>query len=204
MRAMTLAILTAAVPLAVLAPPGPATATAAAPADVPGVLCRASDGQDILSGAATRTTVLRERLGPRGSLRLTGLRLTYANGARCDVVTLDGRLPSGYDLRAFRASFTLRERLAVAGVDQGETTGLGIIGGRRGGPVRKLDGEVIGAFVYTTVETGTFPATPELPEAWHHQPYTFTHTRTTGRVTLRLRRHETKPFVVRWRGELPG
>ncbi|UFN42879.1 hypothetical protein [Nocardioides okcheonensis] len=197
MRAATLSTLTAATALAVLAPLAPAAAGATAPNDALAETCRVADAADVASGAATATTVLRERLRRLGSLEVTGVRLTYANGARCDVVTVDGRLPFGHDMKGYDAELSERGTLAVAGTTRDETEHQGIgRSTRSSSPFHGFDDEVLGAVVYVPVESGTMPPLPGIPPEWQLQPYTFTHTSTTASLTLRLRKGVEKRFTV--------
>lgn len=201
MRATTFSSLTAATVLAALVPLAPATASEGDPtdfraADFRAAACRNADHEGIASGGASRATLLTQRLRPLGSIVVTGVRLTYANGVRCDVVSLDGRLPFGHDLKGYDAQVSERGTLVVAGVHQGETELRGIGNAVGGSPVRELDDEVLGAVVYATTESGTVPAAPGVPAQWQGQPYTFTHTRTTAEATLRLRKGVEKRFTV--------
>lgn len=196
MRAATLSTLTAATALAVLAPLVPSAAGAAAPADAVARACRGADSSDLASGTPTRTTLLRDRSELLESLTVIGVRLTYPNGARCDVLSVDGRLPFGHDVKRYAADLSELGTLVVAGADQGETEHQGIGTSVGGSPFREFDDVVLGAVVYTPTESGTMPALPGIPPEWQGQPYTFTHTRTTASLTLRLRKGVEKRFTV--------
>lgn len=136
------------------------------------------------------------RLRRLGSLGVTGVRLTYPNGARCDVLSVDGRLPFGHDVKRYAADLSELGTLVVAGADQGETEHQGIGTSVGGSPFREFDDVVLGAVVYTPTESGTMPALPGIPPEWQGQPYTFTHTRTTASLDLRLRKGVEKTFRV--------
>lgn len=202
MRAATLGSLTAATSLALLAPFAPATAGAAAPADFRAAdfradACRDADHAGLASGSATRTTVLSERVEGLRTITVTAERLSYANGARCDLVWVDGRLAFGQDLKGYQASVGDMGDLVVAGTAQGEVEHRGIstaVGGTP--PSHELDREVLGAIVYTPTDSGTLPELPGLPAEWQGQPYTFTHTRTTAEATFRAREGRRESFTV--------
>lgn len=212
MRTPTLGSLAAATTLAVLAPLAPATAGAAAPtdlraadfraadlraADFRAAACREADHADLASGSATRTTVLSEQVEGLRTLTVTAERLSYANGARCDLVHVDGRLRFGQGLKGYKARLRDMGTLVVAGADQGEVEHRGISTGAGGTPpLRELDQEVLVAVVYTPTDSGTIPPLPDLPAEWQGQPYTFTHTRTTAEATFRARVGERQSFTV--------
>ncbi|MBS2940344.1 hypothetical protein KDN32_21620 [Nocardioides sp. J2M5] len=159
--------------------------------------CRGADSADLASGTPTRTTLLRDRSELLGSLEVTGVRLTYPNGARCDVLSVDGRLPFGHDIKGFDTEVSELGTLVVAGADQGETEHQGIGRNlRSSSPFRELRDEVLGAVVYAPTESGTMPALPGIPPAWQGQPYTFTHTRTTASLDLKARKGVEKSFKV--------
>lgn len=136
------------------------------------------------------------RLRRLGSLGVTGVRLTYANGARCAVLSVDGRLPFGHDVKRYAADLSELGTLVVAGADQGETEHQGIGTSVGGSPFREFDDVVLGAVVYAPTESGTMPALPGIPPEWQGQPYMFTHTRTTASLDLRLRKGVEKRFTV--------
>ncbi len=176
--------------------PHPGAAGAAAPSDALAETCRGADAADLASGTPTRTTLLRDRSELLESLTVIGVRLTYPNGARCDVLSVDGRLPFGHDVKRYAADLSELGTLVVAGADQGETEHQGIGTSVGGSPFREFDDVVLGAVVYAPTESGTMPALPGIPPEWQGQPYMFTHTRTTASLTLRLRKGVEKRFTV--------
>ena len=197
MRASSLGSLTAATAVAVLAPLAPIHAGATEPADFRTTACRDADHGGLASGSTTRATALSEQVKGLRSLTVTAERLTYANGARCDLVYVDGRLELGQGVKGYKARVSEMGTVVVAGTDQGELEVRGIATGVGGTSVlRELDHEVLGAVVYTPTESGTMPALPGLPPEWQGQPYIVTHTRTTAEATFLARVGTKQSFTV--------
>lgn len=141
--------------------------------------------------------VLSERVKGLKGVTITAERVTFANGARCDLLHVDGRLPFATDLRKASGEVTDLGTLVVAGADQGETEhNSASTGFSTAPPVRYLEQQVLGTVVYLPTEGGTMPASPFLPPAWQGQPYTYTHTRTTMSATFGARKGEEKHFRV--------
>jgi len=186
MRAAALGSLTASVLVAAtLAVTAPTAASAsAAPDDWRAAACKDAD-RDLAVGAYAVTSRLAERLEDLPSVTVTAERLTFANGARCDLLHLHGRLPVERQLRGHSAEVSTLGELVVAGASQGEMASHTVASGAGGNiPIRDVDHLVLGAVTFRDVESGTMPDTVVLPEPWRNQPYAFTHTRTTYTVKL--------------------
>ncbi|CAM3849558.1 hypothetical protein [Nocardioides zeicaulis] len=207
MRTSTLGCLASATVLALLSPLAPAPATASAAATSAGSTdwrtqaCRDAGSES--SGTPSRATLLEGRVRGLRSLTVTAERLTWGDGVRCDLVSVDGRPPFGRDLPSYGAEVAEMGTLVVGGVDQGETEhqrvsmGVGSSAGPAGSTSpRDVDHEVLGAVVYSPSESGTFPSPSDLPAAWQGQPYSFTHTRTTIVATFHARAGVRKTFTV--------
>lgn len=173
-----------------------ASAGAAAPDDWRAAACKDAD-RDLAVGAYTVTSRLAERLEDLPSVTMTAERLTFTNGARCDLLHLDGRLPLERQLRGHSAELSMMGDVVIAGASQGEMASHTVANGAGGNiPIRDVDHLVLGAVAFRDVESGTMPDSALLPEPWRNQPYTVTHTRTTYTVGLVGKVGTQKRFTV--------
>jgi hypothetical protein len=195
MRPTTLGSLTAATALAVLAPLAPAGA--AGSSDWRTVACADDNDDGLALGAYTVAQAQTHRVAQIPSLTLTAEHLVFASGTRCDLISLDGSVPFGQEVKGHASSISLLGELVVGGVSQGEmasSTSVTGVGGSE--PIRVIRNVVLGADVFADVETGTMPDSTSLPEPWRNQPYTFTHTRTDFTASVDGRTSVKKTFTV--------
>jgi hypothetical protein len=178
-RATTvLGTLTATALLASLAPLGVAPAGAASARDWRAAACAEDDG-DLAVGSYEVAQALTQRVKQIPSLTLTAEHLVFANGARCDLLSLDGSVPEGRELTGYGSEVTVLQQMVVGGVDQGEMEGIQAVSGNFGRATARAKHLILGAQVFSDVESGTVPDSPAVPAPWRNQPYTSTHTRTT-------------------------
>lgn len=182
--------------LTVVVPAGP-TAYAASSDDWRAAACAEDNRDGLALGAYTVAQVQSRRVKQIPSLTLTAERLVFTSGTRCDLISLDGSVPFGREVKGHGSSISLLGELVVGGVSQGEMEGSGSVTGVGGSePIRGIRDVVLGAEVFSDVETGTMPDSTSLPESWRNQPYTFTHTRTGFLASVSGRTSTKKSFPV--------
>lgn len=187
-----LASLTALVPTTCAA----TAATASAAGDWRAAAC-ADDDKDLATGSYAVAQVLTQPVKQVPSLTVTAERLVFANGARCDLLSLDGPVPVGKELTGYGSEMTVLGQLVVGGVDQGEMSSTRAVSGYGGSsPIARARHLVLGAEVFPAVESGTVPDSPTVPAGWRNQPYTSTHTRTTFTATVNGATGKKKTFTV--------
>ncbi len=179
----------------ILAPTG--TAAHAASGDWRTAACAERNRDGLALGTYTVAQVQTQRVEQVPSLTISAESLVFASGARCDLLSLDGRAPFGRDLTGYGSTMSRLGELVVGGASQGETEGTGSVTGVGGSvPIRRARHEILGAVVFNEVETGTMPDHAGVPAPWRNQPYTTTHTRTTFTATINGALARKKTFTV--------
>lgn len=191
-----LAAVAALATLSAVVPTGP-TAYAASSDDWRAAACAEDNRDGLALGAYTVAQSQQRRVKQIPTLTLTAQRLVFASGTRCDLISLDGSVPFGREVKGHGSSMSILGELVVGGVSQGEMEGSGSVTGVGGTePIRGIRDVVLGAEVFTDVETGTMPDSTSLPESWRNQPYTFTHTRTGFTASVEGRTSRERTFAV--------